>query len=118
VTRPVWSFEVVRDTDAPFDVVRRVLLDGKSYRSWNPRHARAELKVTEDGARLEVLRRARSIGAYEEATYRVEPLDGRLLLTYRSRFRGWAVLLFMGWWRVRSERVWERFIASLPPREN
>jgi hypothetical protein len=116
VTRPVWSFEVVRDTDAPFDVVRKALLEDGGYRRWNPRHTKAELEVTEDGARLEVLRRARSLGASEEATYSVEPQDGRLLLTYRSRFRGWTVLLFMGWWRVRSERVWDRFVASLPPK--
>jgi hypothetical protein len=113
--RPVWSFEIVRDTDAPFGVVRRALLDGGGYGSWSPRHAKAEMEVAEDGACLEVLRRARSLGAREDAAYRVEPMGGRLLLTYRGRFRGWTAILFMGWWRMRSERVWERFVASLPP---
>ena len=111
---PVWHFELARDTNAPFRLVRETLLNEQNYHLWHPRHRSAAPEIIEDGERFEILCRIRGFGVQEEAWYRVEPVDGRLLLTYRNRFRGWPVILLMGWWRFKSERIWERFIASLP----
>jgi len=113
--RPVWQFELVRDTNAPFDLVRKVLLDGDGYNNWHPRHRRADPQVIEDGERLVVLCCFDRLGVVEDAWYTVEPLakDSRLLLTYRNRFKGWPVIFLMGWWRIRSEHLWERLIALL-----
>jgi hypothetical protein len=113
--RPAWSFELVRDTNAPLTVVRKALLNGDDYHKWHPRHSKAAPEIIEDGECLEIVCRTSTFGLHEEARYRVEPAaaGGRLLLTYRNTFRGWPIILLMGWLRVRSERVWERFIASL-----
>ena len=111
--RPVWHFELVRDTNAPFDLVRQKLLDGQAYYKWHPRHRSATPEIIEDGECFEIVCRFPGFFVYEEARYRVEAIDGRLLLTYRNRFKGWPVLPLMGWWRIKSERVWERFIACL-----
>ncbi|MDR2697111.1 MAG: hypothetical protein LBB40_01385 [Holophagales bacterium] len=104
----------MRDTNAPFALVREALLNGQNYRLWHPRHRSVSPEIIEDGERLEILCRIRGLGVYEEARYFVEPTDGRLLLTYQNRFSGWPVIILMGWWRIRSEHIWERFIASLP----
>jgi hypothetical protein len=111
--RPVWQFEITRDTNAPFCLVREALLDGKGYSDWHPRCRGASPEILEDGERLEILCRFAKFGIEEEAWYIIEPSGERLQLTYRNRFKGWPVLLLMGWWRVRSERIWERFIESL-----
>jgi hypothetical protein len=111
--RPVWQFELVRDTNAPFDLVREALLDGPGYNRWHPRRRRASPQIVEDGECFEVSCSFLGFGVHEDAWYIVEKLDGRLLLTYRNRFKGWPVVILMGWWRIRSERLWERFIASL-----
>ena len=111
--RPVWQFELTRDTNAPVGLVRETLLDGDNYGRWHPRHRQVSPQITEDGECFEILCIFSGFGVAEEARYRVEPLGGRLLLTYRNRFKGWPVILFMGWWRIVSERVWERFIAYL-----
>jgi hypothetical protein len=114
VKRPVWHFELVRDTNAPYALVREALLDGERYSIWHPRHRSVNPEIIEDGEYLEIVCRFRKFAVLEEAWYRVEPIKGRLLLTYRNRFTGWPVIPLMGWWRVKSERIWERFIASLP----
>jgi hypothetical protein len=114
VIHPVWHFELVRDTNAPFALVREALLNGQNYRAWHPRHRSVSPEIVEDGECLEILCRVRGFGVREEARYLVEPINDRLLLTYRNRFSGWPVILLMGWWRIRSEHIWERFISSLP----
>jgi hypothetical protein len=121
VKRPVWHFELVRDTNAPFALVREALLKGQDYRHWHPRRRSASPEIIEDGECFEILCRYKGLGVTEEASYRVERAnanananaDGRLLLIYKNRFKGWPVLPLMGWWRIRSEHIWERLIASL-----
>jgi len=114
--RPVWQFEIVRDTNAPLALARELLLDGQNYHLWHPRHRNVSPRVIEDGERFKIQYSIRSFGVHEEAIYCAEPLNGingRLLLTYRNRFKGWPVILLMGWWRIRSERTWERFITLI-----
>jgi len=117
--RPVWQFEIARDTDAPFALVRESLLDGQNYHLWHPRHRSVSPEIIEDGEVFEIKYNIRGFCVSEKALYRVEPLNGlngingRLLLTYRNRFKGWPVLPLMGWWRIRSERIWERFITLI-----
>ena len=111
--RPVWQFELIRDTNAPFALVRDALLDGKGYGRWHPRHKSVNPEIVEDCGCFEIRYQMRRLGLLEEAHYRVEPAEGRLLLIYRGRFKGWPVLPLMGWWRIKSEKTWERFIASL-----
>jgi len=102
--RPVWQFELVRDTDAPFHLVREALLDGRRYGRWHPRRRRARPQIVEDGERFVALCSFDGLGVKEDAWFIVEKTDGRLLLTCRNRFKGWPVI---------SERLWDRFIASL-----
>jgi hypothetical protein len=115
VKRPVWHFELVRDTNAPFALAREALLKGQDYHLWHPRRRSAFPEIIEDGESFEILCRYQGPGVVEEARYRVERANanGRLLLIYKNRFKGWLVLPLMGWWRIRSENIWERFIASL-----
>ena len=115
--RPSWQFSILRDTDAPFAMVRKALLNGGGYGGWHPRHKNADPEVIEDDGCLEILCRHSFFGIQEEARYRVDPRDGRLLLAYTGKFRGWPVLPMMGWWRIKSEGIWERFVASLPTEE-
>jgi hypothetical protein len=114
VKLPVWRFELVRDTNAPYALVREALLDGERYYAWHPRHRSVNPEIIEDGECLEIVCRMKGFAFSEEATYRVERLNGRLLLTFRNRFKGWPVIPMMGWWRLKTERIWERLIASLP----
>lgn len=115
VKRPVWSFEEVRDTNAPVSVVTAFLKDPASLPRWQPRLRGASLHVLEEGL-------ARFVAAYawrptwgvaEEGRLEVIEAGGRTLLTHRARFRGWPVLLLMGWWRLRSHHMWERLVRSL-----
>jgi len=116
--RPVWQFELVRDTNAPFQLVRNALLDGASYYRWHPRCRRADPQIVEDGECFVASCRFNRLGIEEDAWYTVEKQEGRLLLTYRNRFKGWPVIFLMGWWRIRSERIWERLIELLNIVEN
>ncbi|MDR1842090.1 MAG: hypothetical protein LBQ86_09260 [Holophagales bacterium] len=117
--RPVWQFEIVRDTNAPFALARESLLNGKNYHLWHPRHRGVSPEIIEDGEVFEIRYSIHKFALSEDALYRVAPvngdngINGRLLLTYRNRFKGWPVILLMGWWRIRSERIWERFIEFL-----
>jgi len=111
--RPLWHLELVRTTDAPFDVVALALLEPQ--RTWHPRPGRSPLRVlSHTGDTLELAQtEAPCWGVQEEAIYRVEPHGDRLLLTYHARFKGWPVLLLMGYWRLKSHRIWERFVEGL-----
>jgi hypothetical protein len=115
VRRPVWTLDLVRDTNAPLEQVVRVLSEGTAFYLWHPR-----LKVVEVCVQLRE-------SAYFKANYKSHPFPGveeqgifevwpdgeRLLLIHRATFKGWPVLLMMGWWRVRSRRMWECLVESL-----
>ena len=111
--RPVWQFELVRDTNAPFQLVRDALLDGHGYHRWHPRCRKAAPQIVEDGERFVALCSFNRLCIEEDAWYMVEKQENRLLLTYKNRFKGWPAIILMGWWRIRSERLWERLIESL-----
>ena len=111
--QPIWQFELVRDTNAPLKLVRDMLLNGQTYHLWHPRHRKVQPEIVEDGECLEISYNVRGLLVHEDVRYRVEPDHGRLLLTYRNRFKGWPVILLMGWWRIRSEHIWERLISSI-----
>ncbi len=112
---PVWSFELLRDTDAPFERVVEKLMDGESYFQWHPRHAitTPQLVVREEG-RAEIDHvDAPLAGVSEWSRYVVQREGERVILLYVGRFKGLPVLLLMGYWRLKSARLWERFVESL-----
>ncbi len=113
--RPVWSFTLERTTNAPLDLVAARLKDGEGFGDWHPRHRRAELSVLrEDASVVELLHACRPLpGVEEEGRYRAAREGEGLLLAYEGRFKGWPVLLLMGWWRIVSHRLWERFVEGL-----
>ena len=111
--RPLWHLELVRTTDAPFEVATRALLEPQ--RPWHPRPGKSPWQVlnhTTDTLEL-AQTEAPCWGVEERAIYRVEPHEGGLLLSYHARFKGWAVLFLMGYWRLKSHRIWERFVEGL-----
>ena len=113
--RPVWSLELVRDTNAPLEAVAAVLSDGAGFRRWHPRLKAVPVRVEwDDPQRFEAGYRLRPCpGVLEEGCFEVRTEGGRLLLIHRVRFKGWPVILLMGWWRLRSHRMWERLVESL-----
>jgi|GEM_PF-5289666 len=113
--RPVWNLELVRDTNAPLDGVVRVLTEGGDYYRWHPRLKAVDLRVhRSEPGHFEAGYTLRPCGGVvEEGTFEVHPEGDRILLTHRARFKGWPVLFLMGWWRVRSHRMWERLVESL-----
>src|SRR5690348_17772944 len=42
---PLWTLELIRDTDAPFERVREVLLDGPRYGAWHPVYRSASPRI-------------------------------------------------------------------------
>ncbi|MBK8792474.1 MAG: hypothetical protein IPN59_04840 [Holophaga sp.] len=113
--RPVWKLELIRDTNAPLEAVVRVLADGKSFHRWHPRLSSVEAQVTRNEPdRFEMAYTSRPwVGVEEHGVFTVAPNEGRLLLTHRATFKGWPVLILMGWWRLRSHRMWESLVRSL-----
>jgi hypothetical protein len=113
--RPVWHFSLERTTNAPFETVKGSLKDGAGFHRWHPRHREAVLEVVrEDACQLELRHESTPIwGVSEQDRYWVSTEPDGLLLVYEARFKGWPVLLLMGWWRVISHRLWERFVAQL-----
>ncbi|MBP1628409.1 MAG: hypothetical protein H6Q00_2884 [Holophagaceae bacterium] len=113
--RPLWHLRIERTTNAPFEVVAKALMAKDHRRRWHPRPGESSWKVleqSEDRLALEALDRP-LWGVEEHALYRVEPQGDRLLLSYHARFKGWPVLFLMGYWHLRSHRIWERFVESL-----
>jgi len=113
--RPLWNLRIERTTNAPFEVVAAALQDPEHRRNWHPRPGGDEwtlLAQTQDSLALEEVIK-HPWGVEERADYRVTPLEGGLLLSYQVRFKGWPVLFLMGYWRLRSHRIWERFVESL-----
>ena len=111
--RPAWRLELIRTTAAPFGVAASALLAPE--RPWHPRPGRSPWQVeqrTPDTLGLSQTEHP-CWGVEERAIYRVEAHGDRLLLTYQARFKGWPVLLLMGYWRLKSHRIWERFVESL-----
>lgn len=112
---PVWSFQLLRDTDAPFERVVAKLLEGGRYHEWHPRHRQVLPRLLrQDGARAEIEHQERPVpGVEERSRYVVERSGGRVTLLHEGRFKGFPVLLFMAYWRLKSERLWDRFVESL-----
>ena len=113
--RPVWNLELVRDTNAPLEAVARVLSDGRSYHRWHPRLRAVDGIVRSQGPghfELDYVVRP-CLGVEEQGTFNVSQEGNRVLLVHRAKFKGWPVLLLMGWWRLRSHRMWERLVRSL-----
>ena len=113
--RPVWSLELVRDTNAPLEAVAAALSNGAGFHRWHPRLKTVAVKIERNEAqRFEAGYRLHPFpGVQEEGCFEVRPEGERLLLVHRARFKGWPVILLMGWWRLRSHRMWERLVESL-----
>ncbi len=112
---PVWSFEMLRDTDAPFERVVEKLMDGERYGEWHPRHRRVSPRMAvNDGDRVEIEHRDQPLAGVEEWSRYVVWRNGeRVALLHVGKFKGLPVLLFMAYWRIKSTRLWERFVEAL-----
>ncbi|MBL0209910.1 MAG: hypothetical protein IPQ13_03195 [Holophagaceae bacterium] len=112
---PVWSFELLRDTDAPFERVVERLLDGGRYGEWHPRHRHALPQLLmRDEARAEIQHQERPFPGVEEwSRYLIERKGDRVVLLHQGKFKGFPVLLLMAYWRIKSTRLWERFVEAL-----
>jgi len=115
VKLPVWSFELQRETDAPFERVVERLMDGEHYGAWHPRHGRVSPRlVVSEQNRVEIEHRNIPVMGVEEwSRYVVELRGERVTLLHVGRFRGLPVLLLMAYWRIKSTRLWERFVETL-----
>ncbi len=112
---PTWSFELLRDTNAPFERVVEKLMDGEHYFEWHPRHGHVSPQmVLNEGDRVEIEHRDEPvIGVEEWSRYVVQRSGERIVLLHIGRFRGIPVLLLMAYWRIKSTRLWERFVETL-----
>lgn len=112
---PVWSFELMRDTDAPFERVVEKLLDGERYSDWHPRHDCVSPRlIVNESDRVEIEHQDQPLAGVEEwSRYVVRREEGRVTLRHVGRFKGLPVLLLMAYWRIKSERLWERFVETL-----
>jgi len=115
VTRPIWSLELIRDTNAPLEAVVSILAEGAGFHRWHPRLKAVDLQIRcAEPDRFEAHYAIQPcLGVEERGEFTLRPEGGRLLLIHRAKFRGWPVLFLMGWWRVRSHRMWERLVESL-----
>ena len=91
------------------------LMDGERYHEWHPRLRRAAPRlVTRDDSRAEIEHQGRPVPGVEEwGRYVVQRSGGRVTLLHIGRFRGMPVLLLMAYWRIKSVRLWERFVETL-----
>jgi hypothetical protein len=112
---PVWSFELLRDTDAPFDRIVERLMDGEHYGAWHPRHERVSPQlIVNERDRAEIEYRTNPVMGVEEwSRYVVSCRGERVLLLHEGKFKGIPVLFLMAYWRIKSTRLWERFVESL-----
>jgi hypothetical protein len=112
---PVWTLELIRDTDAPFERVREVLLDGPRYGAWHPVYRQASPRVVnEEAGAVEIdWEESPFPGVTERAHFLIREQDGRVVLLYAGRFKGWAVPLLLGLWRLERRDLWERFVRAL-----
>jgi hypothetical protein len=97
------------------DLVVALLLDGERFRQWHPRLKFFEMTVSDRGEGLfrASYRHRPFPGVEENGAFEVRPSGDRVLLYHRVSLRGWPVLPLMGWWRIRSRRLWERFVTAL-----
>ncbi len=112
---PVWTFELIRDTDAPFERVLEALLDGERYGAWHPGYASTvpHLSAQEKDQAEVVVEGSPFPGVAELTHFQIRQQEGRVVLLYATRFKGWPVPLLIGWWRLERRDLWERFVRSL-----
>ncbi|HZU53808.1 MAG TPA: hypothetical protein VFF77_07925 [Holophagaceae bacterium] len=113
--KPVWTFELIRDTDAPFERVLEALLDGARYGAWHPGYRSAAPFLSsraEDRAEV-VVEGSPFPGVSELTHFQIRKQEGRTLLLSAARFKGWPVPLLLGWWRLERRDLWERFVRVL-----
>lgn len=106
---PVFTFCLTRDTNAPLSVIEDQIRQSES--PWHPRHKRLLLKSTEIGT-FECLH-PRRFFVEESERFRFIPQGDRVQLCYEVRFKGWPVLMAMGWYRFQLRRIWESFVEQL-----
>ena len=113
--KPVWTFELIRDTDAPFERVLEALLDGPRYGAWHPGHATAAPVLrSQEADQAEVVVEGSPFPGVSELThFQVRKQEGRVLLLCAARFKGWPVPLLIGWWRLERRDLWDRFVRAL-----
>ena len=113
--KPVWTFELIRDTDAPLERVLAALLDGTGYGAWHPSYAKATPHLSHQGEGLAevVLQGSPFPGVLELMHFQIRTQEHRTLLLCVSRFKGWPVPLLIGWWRLERRDLWERFVRAL-----
>lgn len=112
--QPVWTLELLRDTNAPLDKVLDRLGDGPGWSQWHPvpRPVALQQEPLAEGAAFRVTH-PRRWGVLEEERMTATRDGERVLLAYTARFKGWPALLLMGWWRYQRGRLWERFVDGL-----
>lgn len=116
---PLFRAEAIRDTNAPFAVVKKALQDKADWARWSiaPRATLTPLVPLESGGVEIGYTQSGPLGLNLQGTLRATPAGPRVLLEHRATLRGWAILLLLGWYRWRIEGMWERFIQGLPAEE-
>lgn len=112
---PVWSFELQRSTNAPFERVVERLLDGEHYHDWHPRHRHITPRlVVNETDHVEVEYRDKPLLGVEECSrYVVRRQGEQAILLHIGKFKGFPVLFLMPYWHLRSANLWERFVETL-----
>lgn len=112
---PVWTLELIRDTDAPFERVREALLDGARWGAWHPVYRSGSPRIVNEAEGLVEIDAEETAfpGVTERLHFQIRRQEGRVLLVYAGRFKGWAVPLLLGFWRFERRDLWERFVRTL-----
>ena len=106
--KPVWTFELIRDTDAPFERVLAALLDGPRYGAWHPAYASAAPHLgSQEGGRAEVVVQGSPFPGVIELAHFIFPFFAPEPYGY---FPGMVTLVplapvaWLGMWRLLSQR--------------
>ena len=91
---PVWTLELIRDTDAPFARVREALLDGPRLGAWHPVYRQAW-------------------GAEERIVLSASQDGDRTHLRLEAVLKGWAGFLRVPFFTWRVDHYLDRFVESL-----
>ena len=112
---PVWTLELIRDTNAPFERVREALLDGAQWGAWHPVYRHGSPRVVNEAPDLVEIDDEETPfpGVRERLHFQIRRQEDRVLLLYSGRFKGWAVPLLIGLWRLERRDLWERFVRTL-----